>query len=818
MELYHAQRARGMDFVTITDHNTLAGSLAIAHLPGTFLSAELDSWFPEDGVRVHVVALGIDEATFAAADAARENIHDLVAVLREADVAHYLAHPLFDMSGKLTPESVERMLLLFNVLEGRNGARTGRCNGLLRAIAAALTPEQLEAMAERQGIEPYGETPWRKGLTGGSDDHSGLFSASAFTVAGGDGTTEGFLRAVAAGDCDRRRRRRRRPAAGAQHLRRLVLEDPRDPAPGRAGGAEAGPRPAAQGIRAHRPRRAGAREDGAAACAASPRACTATATPADPRGRSCSSREIGSLVADPDGINAVDAKELNRRLFVVAQRLADDVMSMHLRALLARGARLGLKRRLQSMYAVGMVAFLELPYYIAWSFQSRDRALQDELRAYFLGERRHTRREKVAVLCAAAPHEAPRGRGMRPRRRTRRRRATTSTSRCSPARWTRNEPLPAPSTSARWPGGRRRTATGPAWVVPPLVEVVDYLEEEDFTAIHTDSAAGQGLVALAAARLLHLPVTGAVDPAGLEAPQGPGDLAGRLRRRYSAWFYGKLDEAYVADARGGARARRRRRRAEPDHPAAGAVERTGRRRPAGPEPGRPCARFSPRRRAARRCACAPSRRISSAFWTSSAEPAMPTCLTAAPSWKTAWRSAKRGSCAPSSAERRVAEALLDGGGLGGAGLGQREHAPALGLLALDQPLVLEQLERRVHRAGARPPRAAAALLEPLHDLVAVHRLVGEHQQDRRAHVAALGARPGAAAVTGTPNPGPNPADRGRDRDRGPCLTLALALAAAFAAAAGAEPGGAALAAGAAGAPAAPLIFAVRSASAALCIV
>ena len=34
VELYHAQRARGMDFVTVTDHNTLGGSLAIAHLPG----------------------------------------------------------------------------------------------------------------------------------------------------------------------------------------------------------------------------------------------------------------------------------------------------------------------------------------------------------------------------------------------------------------------------------------------------------------------------------------------------------------------------------------------------------------------------------------------------------------------------------------------------------------------------------------------------------------------------------------------------------------------------------------------------------------
>ena len=193
-----------MDFVTITDHNTLAGSLAIAHLPGTFLSCELDTWFPEDGQRVHVVALGIDEATFATADAARENVHDLVACLREAGVTHYLAHPLFDMSGSLTPDTVERMLLLFNVLEGRNGARTRRSNGLLRAIAGRLTQEELEEMAERQGIAPYGETPWRKALTGGSDDHSGLFAASAYTEAGGDGTPQGFLRAIAAGDCTHR--------------------------------------------------------------------------------------------------------------------------------------------------------------------------------------------------------------------------------------------------------------------------------------------------------------------------------------------------------------------------------------------------------------------------------------------------------------------------------------------------------------------------------------------------------------------------------------------------------------------------------------
>jgi hypothetical protein len=543
VELYHALRARGMDFVTITDHNTLAGSLAIAHLPGTFLSTELDSWFPEDAERVHVVALGIDEPTFAVADQARDNVYDLVACLREAGVTHYLAHPLFDMSGKLTPESVERMLLLFNVLEGRNGARTSRSNGLLRAIAAALTPEQVEAMAERQGIEPYGETPWRKALTGGSDDHSGLFSASAYTEAGGDGTAEGFLHAVAAGDCDHggadgdaRLLAHSIYAASFWKIREILRLDDGEERKralgllrkgfGRIGRDVPVLEKALRGVRSIAP---GLYRDG------------------DPRGpgwEALLEQEIGSLVADPDGINAVDAKELNRRLFVVAQRLADEVMGMHLHALLDPHVRMSPKRRLQSLYAVGMVAFLEIPYYFAWSFQSRDRGLQEELRAYFLGERRHTRREKVAVLCASAPH------GLRPRadaehpvkRAPSRLDVDVTLLTCSV-----DSETPAESAvdfrALAWRPSPNRGE--PAWVVPPLVEVIDYLEEEEFTAIHTDSAAGQGLVALAAARLLHLPLTGAVDPAGLEAPHGSRDIAARLRRRYRIWFYGKLDEAFA---------------------------------------------------------------------------------------------------------------------------------------------------------------------------------------------------------------------------------------------------------------------------------
>src|SRR5665648_693466 len=96
LEVYAAARSRGMDFVTISDHNTLNGALAIAHLPGTFVSTEFDTWFPEDGCRVHVVALGIDERTFAAAE--RHHV-DPAPVLREPGVelgAHERARQMGD--------------------------------------------------------------------------------------------------------------------------------------------------------------------------------------------------------------------------------------------------------------------------------------------------------------------------------------------------------------------------------------------------------------------------------------------------------------------------------------------------------------------------------------------------------------------------------------------------------------------------------------------------------------------------------------------------------------------------------------------------
>jgi hypothetical protein len=81
------------------------------------------------------------------------------------------------------------------------------------------------------------------------------------------------------------------------------------------------------------------------------------------------------------------------------------------------------------------------------------------------------------------------------------------------------------------------------------------------------------------------------------------------------------------------------------------------------------------------------------------------------------------------------------------------EAPAVLLVGPDHPLVLELLERRVDGAGARAPQALAALLELLHDLVAVARLLGQQEQHGGAQVAAP-RLPAAEPLAERPHPRP----------------------------------------------------------------
>src|SRR5665648_65474 len=86
-----------------------------------------------------------------------------------------------------------------------------------------------------------------------------------------------------------------------------------------------------------------------------------------------------------------------------------------------------------------------------------------------------------------------------------------------------------------------------SFVAPPILDVLDYLEENEFTAIHVSTASGTGLVALLAAKLLHLPITGAfhTDLPRYAERLYPGTAVQKCAWRYVTWFYSVLDVVFA---------------------------------------------------------------------------------------------------------------------------------------------------------------------------------------------------------------------------------------------------------------------------------
>lgn len=196
--VYELCRARDMSFVTISDHNTLDGALRIADRPGTFLSVEVTTRFPEDDLPLHVLVWNLSEEDHRDLQPYRPSVYELVELLQERGLAHALAHPLYRMGPKLTKAHVERMILLFGVWEGRNGARPADSNRLACRIAEAVTPAYVDRLAARHGLSPRHQGTIS--LTGGSDDHGGLDIATTWTEAEG-GTVEELLGSIRVGRC-----------------------------------------------------------------------------------------------------------------------------------------------------------------------------------------------------------------------------------------------------------------------------------------------------------------------------------------------------------------------------------------------------------------------------------------------------------------------------------------------------------------------------------------------------------------------------------------------------------------------------------------
>ncbi|MFN2542454.1 MAG: glycosyltransferase [Chthoniobacterales bacterium] len=200
--LYEQLRERGMDYVTITDHDTIEGCLQIRDLPQTFMSEQVTTYFPADPCKIHILVWGISEKQHEDIAIVRDNIFALQRYLQAGQIAHAVAHPLYSISGELSASHLERLILLFKHFEGINGLRDALLSELGRDLLASLTPAKIDKLAKRHNLAPTHPEPWNKIFVGGSDDHGGKFFASAYTETPPADSVQKFFALVREGRCE----------------------------------------------------------------------------------------------------------------------------------------------------------------------------------------------------------------------------------------------------------------------------------------------------------------------------------------------------------------------------------------------------------------------------------------------------------------------------------------------------------------------------------------------------------------------------------------------------------------------------------------
>jgi glycosyltransferase involved in cell wall biosynthesis/predicted metal-dependent phosphoesterase TrpH len=176
-EVYALAKRRGMDFVTITDHDTIDGVLEIADRPDVFVSEELTAQFRDQEQAVHILCFGITGEDHEWLQAHRWDLEQCADYLHRHEIACALAHPYYAVAAPLSRRHRHRLAELFTVWEVRNGSRAPRLNH-----PAALY------IATREGT----------GI-GGSDDHAGVDIGRTFTEAPAADTPEDFFRHLRAG-------------------------------------------------------------------------------------------------------------------------------------------------------------------------------------------------------------------------------------------------------------------------------------------------------------------------------------------------------------------------------------------------------------------------------------------------------------------------------------------------------------------------------------------------------------------------------------------------------------------------------------------
>ena len=192
--VFDRARRAGMDFVAITDHDSIDGALALLEArpeaaAEIIVGEEVETYFPDTGQWIHVNVFGLDEPTHREIQRLRPSVYELVPYLRQRGLLHVLNHPFQSYRFQKRPRAyVEEILGLFDHFEVGNG-----------------TMPQGHGEAGEAMLRYAGELMLRKVGVAGSDAHVPEQAGGSYTEAAGRTAGE-WLASVARGACGHRTR------------------------------------------------------------------------------------------------------------------------------------------------------------------------------------------------------------------------------------------------------------------------------------------------------------------------------------------------------------------------------------------------------------------------------------------------------------------------------------------------------------------------------------------------------------------------------------------------------------------------------------
>jgi predicted metal-dependent phosphoesterase TrpH len=174
--VYQTLKQRGMDLVTVTDHDSIDSAEHLRRYPDFFLSEEVTCITPS-GTEIHVGVYNIGERDHIELQRRRKDVPSLAAYLDEQKILFSINHVFSSLTGRRTELDFEMFEELFPAMETLNG----HIPSINNRAAAQLAQD------------------WKKAPVGGSDAHTIETLALTYTEVGGATNAAEYLEAVRQG-------------------------------------------------------------------------------------------------------------------------------------------------------------------------------------------------------------------------------------------------------------------------------------------------------------------------------------------------------------------------------------------------------------------------------------------------------------------------------------------------------------------------------------------------------------------------------------------------------------------------------------------